>query len=116
MQDLAIREVIAQQEADRERVLNHSDAAQSALVLANMALEHGGSGAEAAARLLLSMQYARSFNFRYLTAFDATNRAHADLVIMRYTSHDLWPSRWLNAIGQDGNKIIEDIRDKWPEG
>ena len=113
MRSVTIEEIIKQQEQQRLDVLNNSDRGQSAYALATMALEHMGGGAEAAAQLLLAMEYGKSFDFTLLLKFDSTNRAHADLVMQGYKAHELWPSKWMDAAGYHGIDIMDTLRDKW---
>ena len=113
METITIEEVMAEDAAKRAGVLDSSNRAQSALVLADMALQHGGDGSHAAAKLLLAMEHGKAFDFRLLLKFDSENRAHADLVIMGYQSHHLWPSKWMDEIGANGEQIMRDIFEKW---
>jgi hypothetical protein len=94
-------------------VLRNSDRGKSAFILASMALEHGGDGSYAAANLLLAMEDGQDFDFRLLLKFDSANRAHADLVIMGYKAHEIWPSKWLDEIGENGDYILNKLREKW---
>lgn len=113
METVSIEEVMAEQASKRASVMNSSSRAQSALALAEMALKHGGDGSHAAAQLLLAMEHGKAFDFRLLLKFDSENRAHADLVLMGYQSHHLWPSKWMDEIGATGEQIMRDISDKW---
>ena len=110
-----IQKIMAQQAAQRAEVMEKSNRARSALELANMALEHGGDGSHAAAMLLLAMETGKSFDFRLLLKFDSTNRAHADLVMMGYQPHHLWPSKWMDEIGVDGAEVMQNLAEKWLE-
>ena len=101
------------QAIERTKILEQSNRSHSALALANMALEHGSSSAKAAAKFLLSMEREEAFDFRLLLKFDSTNRAHADLLLMGYQAHELWPSRWMDEIGEDGAAIMQALADKW---
>jgi hypothetical protein len=105
--------IMMAQEAQRAEVMDKSNRAHSALVLATMALEHDGDGSHAAAHLLLPMEQGTAFDFRLLLKFDTTNRAHADLVMMGYRPHHLWPSRWLEEIGEDGTALMQALAAKW---
>lgn len=115
MQTVSMEEILADQEAKRAEVMNKSNRSHSALALADMALEHHGDGSHAAARLLLAMEYGTGFDFRLLLKFDSTNRAHADLVMLGYKPHELWPSKWMDDIGKNGEKIMQQLADKWPK-
>lgn len=110
---VTLEEMEARRKARRDEVLNTSDRCKSAFVLANMALEQDGGGAEAAASLLLSMEYSELFNFENLLRLDAENRAHADIVMAGYHSCDFRPSSWLEEIGEDGKGIFSEIRQIW---
>lgn len=94
-------------------ILQSSSRGKSAFALASMALEHCGSGAETAARLLLSMEYGHPFNVQNLYRFDTENRAHAEVAIAGCVAHELWPSGWMDAEGFDGAGIMQQLRDKW---
>lgn len=96
----------------RTTVLASSTRGQSAHHLACMAVEHCGSGAEVAARLLLSMEYGHPFNIQNLYKLDSENRAHAEIAIAGCVAHELWPSRWMNDEGFDGD-IMKQLRKKW---
>lgn len=100
------------EQAKRTAVLESSTRGASAFHLASMAIEHSSSGAEAAARLLLSMEYGQPFNVQELYRLDSTNRAHAEIAIAGCVAHELWPSRWMNDEGFDGD-IMKQLRDKW---
>lgn len=108
-----IQKIMDAQEAQRAVVMDKSNRAHSALALATMALEHGGDGSHAAAQLLLAMERGTEFDFRLLLKFDTTSRAHADLVMMGYKSHHIWPSRWMDEIGENGNLIMENLATRW---
>jgi|GEM_PF-2013585 len=113
MKTITIEEIMAQQEQDRADILENSDRGGSAWELASMALRYSGSGSEAAAKLLLAMEHGKPFNFELLLRFDSTNRAHADLVLMGYRPHELWPSKWMNDAGIDGAGVMRDLLEKW---
>ena len=115
MESININEILAQQEKERIEILEKSNRAHSALALAKMALEHSGGGSHAAAKLLLSMQHGTDFDFQLLLKFDTTNRAHADLVMMGYRAHEIWPSSWLDDIGENGADIMNKLSTKWAE-
>ncbi len=93
--------------------MNKSNRAHSAKALAEMAIEHSGGGSEAAAKLLLSMENETSFDFQLLLKFDTTNRAHADLVMMGYKPHELWPSIWMEEAGLNGKELMSLLKAKW---
>ena len=105
-------EVLAQEEGRRALVMNKSNRANSALALAEMALEHSGGSSEAAAKLLLSMEDEIAFDFRLLLTFDSTNRAHADIVMMGYRPHELWPSAWMEEAGLNGKEVMSLLKSK----
>lgn len=105
--------ILAKQQADYDKAALNSTRGQSALALAEMALEHGSGSAKAAAELLLSMEFESSFNFMELLTFDSTNRAHADVVMKGYRPCELWPSKWMDEEGQDGQAIINKLAAKW---
>lgn len=113
MEAAEIQKIMDAQEAQRSEVMDKSNRAHSALALTTMALEHDGDGSHAAAQLLLAMEQGTAFDFRLLLKFDTTNRAHADLVMMGYKPHHLWPSRWMDEIGEDGNSIMKNLATKW---
>lgn len=102
-----------QEAAKRAAVLNTSTRGKSAFHLASQAVEHSGSGSEVAARLLLSMEYGFPFNVQDLYKLDSENRAHAEIAIAGCVAHELWPSRWMNEEGFDGNGVMQQLRDKW---
>lgn len=107
-------EQYAQREAEKyEEVLATSTRGKSAYHLASQAIEHSGSGSEAAARLLLSMEYGAPCNMQNIHKLDATNRAHAEVAIAGCVAHQLWPSGWMNEEGFDGSGIMQQLRDKW---
>ncbi len=112
MKTVTIEEEMAQQTAERDQVINNSNRGLSAYALAIMALEHSSS-AQPAASLLLSMEDGKPFDFRGLLSFNATNRAHADLVMLGYKPHELWPSQWMNEVSYNGIDIIDALCDKW---
>lgn len=113
---ITIEEVIQAEEKKRSKVLETFNRATSAEALAHMALEHDGSGAECAARLLLAMEHEQPFNFTLLLNLDSTNRAHADLVLLGYKAHDLWPSKWMTAEGiTNGKQLMADLKVEWEE-
>jgi len=113
MNNIALKKITAQQEAMRTEVIDNSNRAQSAFALAEMALEHSGDGSYAAATLLLAMENGNPFDFQLLLKFDSTNRAHADLVIMGYKPHELWPSKWMDGIGKNGVHVMTSLAEKW---
>jgi len=118
---MTIKEIISREEKQRDDVMENSDRAYSAFALSRLAMEHDCDSSHAAARLLIAMERGEAFDFRLLLKFDSENRVHADLVIMGYCAHDLWPSRWLDGIGEDGSTIVKQLMDKWlnvevPEG
>ena len=115
MNTVTIEEIMARQEAEREGVLSNSDRGKSAYALASMALEHGSSSAHAAASLLIAMEDGKAFDFKCLLTFDSENRAHADLVMLGYKPHELWPSEWMNEAGYHGIDIMDSLRDKWAD-
>ena len=108
-----IKRIQARQEQRRLNILNSFDRGTAAIDLANMALDHSSSGAEAAARLLLSMENGKSFEFRFLLLLDVENRAKAELMITGYKHHDRWPSKWMDAAGSNGKEIMDKIKRKW---
>lgn len=110
---MSIDEYMEKEKENREAVLGLSDRGQSAFALAVMALEHGSSSAEAAARLLLSLEDGELFNLQTLVKFDSKNRAHADVVILGCQAHEYWPSQWMVDGGVDGVGIMERLREKW---
>lgn len=78
-----------------------------------MALEHGGRGAECAAKLLLSIQYGMEFNLSLLLSLDCVNRAHVDNVFLGYAAFDVTPSKWIGNAGGNGNEIMQKLAAKW---
>ena len=113
MDTVKLEDYVQKMEAKRLEILKNSNRGKSAYVLACIALEHGSSSAEAAASLLLSMEDGKEFDFKKLLSFDTENRAHADLVIMGYKPHELWPSKWMSEAGYHGTDVIDTVRDKW---
>jgi hypothetical protein len=101
-----------EQAQEREDIMNTSNRGFSALALANLALSDAGDESEAAAVLLLSMEERKSFDFQQLLKLNPKYRAHADVVMLGYGPHALWPSRWIGGIGQDCS-IIERIAQEW---
>jgi hypothetical protein len=103
-------------EAERKKVLDNSTRGKSALHLAKMAIEHGGSGSRAAANVLLAAEYNDvGLNLIELVHLDPTNRAHADLVIMGIKGGDFLPSNWITGdTCEDGNELLLTVREKWP--
>lgn len=112
---VTIEKILARQVAERNAVMESSNRGKSAHALATMALEHGSSSAHAAASLLLAMEHGKPFDFESLLSFDSTNRAHADLIMLGYKPHELWPSKWMNEEGYHGVDIMDALRDKWKE-
>lgn len=108
-----IEQMIAEQVAERKAVLDSCDRSDSAKVLAEMAIHHSGSGAYAAAHLLMAMEYGTPFKFELLLSLDSTNRAHADIIIMGYRSHEVYPSLWMDEKGHKGSELIQSVRRKW---
>lgn len=100
-------------EQKREKVLLGNCRGTAAHQLALMAIEHSSSSAEAAASLLLGMEHGSDFNFQLLLKFDAENRALADLVMLGYKPHEIWPSKWISEAGFDGESIMQSLREKW---
>ena len=113
MNEVTIQQIMDEQQQDRDDVLNNVSPQQAAFELAEMALEHGGSGAEAAARLLLDMEHGQAFNFRQLLSLDTCNRAKADLLMMHYMAHNIWPSAWIKEAGHDGQSMMMALAAKW---
>ncbi|WP_420588179.1 hypothetical protein [Bacterioplanoides sp.] len=113
MDQNTIKRIQARQEQRRLNILNHFNRGTAALDLAKMALEHSSNSAEAAARLLLSMENGTSFEFRFLLFLDVENRAKADLMTMGYKHHDRWPSKWIDAAGSNGKEIMNKVKRKW---
>ena len=101
------------QKEERAAVLETSTRAESAYILARMAIDHSGSASEAAARLLLSLEYGQLFNLQQLLRFDTKNRAHAEIVIAGAVAHEMWPSQWMSDIDHDGAGIMQQVRNKW---
>ncbi|WP_152554247.1 hypothetical protein [Endozoicomonas elysicola] len=97
----------------RELTLRNFTRETAAVDLAQMSLMHSGSGAQAAAKLLIAMEYGKPFEFQMLLSLDYENRAKADLMIEGYLPHDLWPSRWMSSAGVDGQGLMEKVFDKW---
>ncbi len=113
MEKIDLKRYLAKQEQKRQEILNSFSRGRAAYDLANLALEHTSRSAEAAARLLLSMELDQPFDFKFLLRFDAENRAKADLVMAGYQPHNLWPSGWIDKEGFDGFEIIARLREKW---
>ena len=114
MTNISIEALLAYEEKKREKVLSEYDRATSAEFLALMALEHNGRGAECAAKLLLALENETSFDFTLLLSLDSANRAHADLVILGYKAHDIWPSKWMVNTGiTNGEQLMADLKEKW---
>ncbi|WP_422139678.1 hypothetical protein [Endozoicomonas sp. ALC020] len=113
METTTLEHYIKKAQAKRSSILNTSDRGKSAYALASMALEHGSASAEAAASLLLAMEYGKAFDFVKLLSFDTENRAHADLVLMGYQPHHLWPSAWMDEAGYHGQDVMDTLLDKW---
>jgi hypothetical protein len=109
---MTYEEYAKREAAKYQAVLSSSTRGQSAYHLATQAIEHSGGGAETAARLLLSMEYGSPFNMQNIYKFDSENRAHAEVAIAGCVAHELWPSRWMNDEGFDGD-IMKQLRDKW---
>ena len=105
-------EYAIKQAAKYQAVLSSSTRGKSAHHLATQAIEHSGGGSETAARLLLSMEYGTPFNMQNLCKLDSENRAHAEIAIAGCVAHELWPSRWMNDEGFDGD-IMKQLRAKW---
>ena len=112
MTNVTIQKVMAQQAQERQAVLDNNTRGTSAHTLAQVALEQHGSGAVCAAKLLLSMEYSEKFDFELLLSLDTKNRAHADLVMLGYKSHELWPSKWMEEEGFNGREIMAAVRQK----
>ena len=114
IKSVTLEELVQRAERDRAEVMNTYTRGQAALELAEMALEHGGSGSESAAHLLIAMEYSQPFSFQDLLSFDDRNRAKADVMLLGYKPHHLWPSAWITEeTDQDGRKLIEAVRQKW---
>ncbi len=113
MTEAQIQQIMAEQEQQRQNVLKGTTPEKAAVELAQMALKHNGSGSEAAAMLLLSMEFQRPFDFTLLLKLDPFNRAKADLMMTRYKAHDLWPSVWMEDAGYNGKEIMQKLNAKW---
>ena len=113
MNDSQIKQIMDEQQQQRDAVLNNVSPQQAAFELAQMALKHGGSGAESSARLLLDMEHGQPFNFRMLLSLDTENRAKVDLILMHYMAHNIWPSAWINEAGHDGDSMMLQLAKKW---
>ncbi len=108
-----IAKLMARQEQQRLQTLNSFNRGTAAIDLAELALNHYSSGAEAAAKLLLSMEHGEAFDFRMLIKLDTVNRAKADLIMAGYKPHELWPSKWMTEAGRNGRQIMEVLGSKW---
>lgn len=113
MNEVTIQQIMDEQQQDRDDVINNVSPQQAAFELAQMALEDDGSGAEAAARLLLDMEHGQAFNFRQLLSLDTRNRAKADLLMRHYMAYNIWPSRWMEEAGYNGKEIMVQLNAKW---
>ena len=113
MNEVTIQQIMDEQQQDRDDVINNVSPQQAAFELAQMALEDDGSGAEAAARLLLDMEHGQAFNFRQLLSLDTRNRAKADLLMRHYMAYNIWPSAWIKDAGHNGNSIMLELAEKW---
>ena len=114
IKSVTLEELVERAERDRAEILANYTRGQAALELAVMALEHGGSGSESAAHLLVAMEYSQPFSFQDLLSFDDKNRAKADVILLGYKPHHLWPSAWITEeTDQDGRKLIEAVQNKW---
>lgn len=104
----------AKQTAIRMQILETSTRGKSAFALASMAIEHSGSGAHTAAKLLMSMEYGTPVNIQDLHRLDTTYRAHAEMALSGCIAHELWPSKWITEEGlADGESLMEQLRKKW---
>lgn len=105
-------EQLKQKMAENEK---HKPRAKSALALIDMALEHNGSGAKSAALIILSLEADNWFKFSAieLVNFDATNREHANNVLLGVESSDFKPSYWLERIDIDVTDKINELINKW---
>lgn len=114
MTDITIDAYIAKQRKLYDDTRTNSTRGSAALVLANMALQHDSDSAHAAASLLLSMESCKAFDFRLLLKFDPKHRAYADTVVQGYVPHEIWPSKWIDEEGGDGETLMRQLSDKWP--
>jgi hypothetical protein len=89
--------------------------AKSALALIDMALEHNGSGAKAAALIVLSLEADNWFKFSAieLVHFDAGYREHANNVLLGVEPSDFSPSNWLKRIDIDVADKVNELMKKW---
>ena len=63
------------------------------------------------------MEYSQPFSFQDLLSFDDRNRAKADVMLLGYKPHHLWPSAWITEeTDRDGRKLIEAVKQKWDAG
>lgn len=112
MKTINVETLMAAQQNQRDQVIKNYRG-ESAFALACLALEHDSGSAYAAASLLLAMENGKQFDFKCLLQFDIENRAHADLVMLGYKPHQLWPSIWMNELGYPGTNIMSTLRLKW---
>ena len=113
MDKASLQKYLARQEQKRQKILDSFSRGKAAYDLATLAMDHSSKSAEAAARLLLSMEFDKPFNFKFLLRFDVENRAKADLLMAGYRTHDLWPSDWMYKEAIDGREIMGKVRNKW---
>ena len=87
----------------------------AALKLIDMALEHDGSGAKAAALIILSLEADNWFKFSAieLIKLDEEHRECANQVLLGVSSSDFQPSAWLKRLDIDVSKKIQLLIEKW---
>ena len=87
----------------------------SALELIELSLATDGSGARAAALVILSLEADNWFKFSpvELIYFDDRYRKHANNVLMGVESGDFKPSDWLKRLDIDVKDKIRLLMEKW---
>jgi len=93
--------------------MNNNQRNEATKNLADMALNHDGGGASAAAQLLLSLQYGSAFHLERLVLLDENHRQNALTVLANVLPCDFSPADWLNEMGLNGDEIFAKIKARW---
>lgn len=113
MNDALARKIMQRQKDQYMAVKNKNDRGHSAQVLTEMALKHNSGSAQAAAELILAMEYDWPYELSRLLRFDSTNRAHADVVLQGFQSCEGRPSQWITDNGAEGVALVRQLYMDW---
>ncbi|WP_100913572.1 hypothetical protein [Pseudoalteromonas spongiae] len=108
---MEFEQLIARMKADEK----NKPRGPAALKLIDMALEHDGSGAKAAALIILSLEADNWFKFSAieLIKLDEEYRECANQVLLGVSSSDFQPSAWLERLDIDVSNKVKALINKW---